>query len=889
MPSRRAREPRRSYALEILLVSFAALLLEISYTRVISFKLFYYYTYLVIGLALLGIGCGGVVVAISRRLRRTETEAILRWGLLLGAASVGAGYLIVATIRTDTLAIWNYGSLSSFKNLVYLLGICLALFSSFISVGVMIATLFSRESDRIGRLYFADLVGAGIACAVVVSLIGWIGPPATIFLAGLVLALGGLRLAARGHARVLVLVGVVLSVVLALCVIRPGVLPEQRADTFKGGFDASTTRFSSWSPIFRVDALDVGPDIRLLYHDGLVGSVIHRWDGKKESLAKFGFDTDPRALPFAVAGTSPKDVLIVGAAGGHEVLASMYFDAKHVDAVELNPVTYSLVTDKFAGYAGHLAEKPGIHYVQGDGRSFLARSDSTYNIVWYPAPDSYSATNAATAGAYVLSESYLYTSETIEDSLRHLGGNGVLAAQFGEFDYQHKPNRTSRYVATARHALGQLGIHDPSRHILVATSPVEGTASTLSTILVKRTPFTTAEVDRVIGALGAMPGATLRYAPGHPVRGESVSAIATLSGSRLDHWFDRYPYDVRPITDDSPFFWHFTPFRDVIADFGKPVNQSDFEVDVGERVLLLLLGIATLFAAVFLLLPFVRIRSIWSALPRKRRSALYFTALGLGFMFFEITLIQRLVLFLGYPTYSLTVTLAAILLFTGIGALLSSRYEARAGRAAWVLLGCARRAHHLLRARADTVDGRVAEPASWRARGRRLRRARAAGRLPGRVHAPGPDRRRRAHDPLAGVRGVGMGRERLCLRDRRRAHDDPRHGPRLRGRARAGARRLRGRGVGPAGSGTRPSGGGARRRRRGARAGGADRRSTGSPGGRRLTHSLTRLRSERRRRPPRMASSRRRSSRRRRARVSPAAIRGDSSPRSAPGGRRFAP
>ena len=198
----------------------------------------------------------------------------------------------------------------------------------------------------------------------------------------------------------------------------------------------------------------------------------------------------------------------------------------------------------------------------------------------------------------------------------------------------------------------------------------------------KRESFTTAEVDRFVAALGTMPGATLRYAPGHSVKGESVSAIATLSGSRLDRWYDSYPYDVRPIADDSPFFWHFTPFRDVLADFGKPIDRSDFEVDVGERVLLLLLGIATLFAAVFLLLPFVRIRSIWSGLPQKRRSALYFSALGLGFMFFEITLIQRLVLFLGYPTYSLTVTLAAILLSTGVGALLSSRYQARAGRAA---------------------------------------------------------------------------------------------------------------------------------------------------------------------------------------------------------------
>jgi hypothetical protein len=127
---------------------------------------------------------------------------------------------------------------------------------------------------------------------------------------------------------------------------------------------------------------------------------------------------------------------------------------------------------------------------------------------------------------------------------------------------------------------------------------------------VKRDPITIAEVDRFLTALSTMPGSTLRYAPGHRVTGESVSDIATLPGSRLDRWYDSYPYDVRPITDDSPFFWHFTPFRDVLTDFGEPIDRGDFEVDVGERVLVLLLGIATLFAAVFLLLLFVRIRNI---------------------------------------------------------------------------------------------------------------------------------------------------------------------------------------------------------------------------------------------------------------------------------------
>jgi hypothetical protein len=197
-----ADTPRRGYHVEIFLISFAGLLLEVSYTRIISFKLFYYYTYLVIGLALLGIGSGGVLVAISRRVRRASTDAILMWSLLLGAASVGVGYLIVAVTRTDSLTLWDYGTFDSLSSLARLVVLCVVLFASFIAVGVVLATLFGRRSDEIGRLYFADLLGAGLACAVVVSLLGSIGPPATIMLAGLIMAGAGLRIALRRRSRV---------------------------------------------------------------------------------------------------------------------------------------------------------------------------------------------------------------------------------------------------------------------------------------------------------------------------------------------------------------------------------------------------------------------------------------------------------------------------------------------------------------------------------------------------------------------------------------------------------------------------------------------------------------------------------------------------------------
>ncbi len=671
--ARTSRSP--GYHLEILLISFAALLLEISYTRIVSFKLFYYYTYLVIGLALLGLGTGGVLMAVSGRLRRASTDAILRWGLVLGALSVGVGYAIVAWMPMRSMAIWDYGTGASAANFAKLILVCLALFASFIAVGVMIAALFGRRSDQIGRLYFADLLGAGLACAVVVPLISSSGPPAIVFLAGVVLALTGLRVSLRSRSR-LAIPAAALAALLGLGVLAPDVLPDLRVDDDKA--DPSEADTSRWSPVFRVDVVPFF-NRQLLNHDGLPGSVILRWDGDLTSLADLEFERDPRSLPFDTLGQPPESVMIIGAAGGHEVLASLAYDADQIDAIELNPATHDLVTGKYAEFSGRFFEQPGVSYIKDDGRAYLARSDDSYDLIWYPAPDSYAASNVAASGAFVLSESYLYTSETIDETLDHLSPTGILAAQFGELRYDERANRTARYAGTVRHALAERGIDDAASHVLVASTADPFNASLrYSTVLVKETPFTAAEVERFSGFATSKPDTRVEHLPGQTLD-NSVSQVLSLPDGELDDWYSSYEYDVTPIEDDGPFFWHFARFRDVIGDIGDSIDPSfvDPEDAVGERVLLLLLVIATLFGAVFLLLPFVSVREVWSVLPRKSTSALYFAALGMGFMFFEITLIQKLVLFLGYPTYSLTVTLASILIFTGVGALLSERFASR--------------------------------------------------------------------------------------------------------------------------------------------------------------------------------------------------------------------
>ncbi len=666
------RHRRAGYHLEILLVSVSVLLTEISYTRVISFKLFYYYVYLVIGLALLGLGAGAVLVAVVGRLRKVPLDTVLFWSMMAGSSATVAAYVAVAAMRIDTLKVWEYGTSGSISNLALIMATCFCVFASFVGSGVAIAALFSRRTESIGGLYAADLTGAALACAAVVFVVSRIGAPATIMVSAAVLAAAGLRVGWRVRRSLAALAGLVLAGCLVLTA-APGVLPLQQVDVSKPFVNPPSAAISSgWGSVFRVDVAPGGADFLNLYHDGILGAGIYRWNGKRSFLSVYDFPHDSRSIPFSVLGAAPVHEAVIGAAGGHEVLTSLYYGAKHVDAVELNPVTVDLVRNRFADFDGHLAQNRAVDYINADGRSYMARTAQRDDLIWYPAPDSYAATNSALSSANVLSESYLYTTNAMVTNLEHLTGTGLFVAQFGEDDNVHDL-RTTRFVSTARAALAQLGVSDPQDHIMVSETQTQFLGIPLSTIVVSLRPFTTTQVAAFESAVQRVPQTSTLYAPGEAVRANPVHSVVAVPNSGLSSFYRAFPYDVTPTSDNGPYFWHFARFGTVVKQYTTSLNSNDREDSVGERVLVLLLAIAVLAALAFLLAPFVLVRSTWSQMPAKRWSSVFFGGVGLGFIFFEITLMQRLNLFLGFPTYSLTVTLAALLLFTGVGALASRR------------------------------------------------------------------------------------------------------------------------------------------------------------------------------------------------------------------------
>jgi spermidine synthase len=664
----------RKLYFETFFISLAVILLEVSYTRVFSFKLVYYFTYLVIGVSLLGLGSGGVFVAIFERLRRAAPERLILRCATFAAIAVMLGYFVIARMPLNLFRMVMQITQGNAPGdvaleMTKLLLICVTLFIPFLSAGIALAKIFATQTERISRLYAIDLLGAALGCAIVIPAIKTISPPGAVFLSGLAFSIAALPLARRaGSTTTALLAGAALALLIG--VLFPGALPDPVRDRVKGA-DGEVI-FSRWSPVFRVDVVPVplsDPPTNFLVHDGTLGSSMIQYDGNPESLRRY--DTMDRSYPFRLLKPGP-EVAIIGSAGGNEILASLRLGASHITGIELNPVTVSLLTTHFADFTGHIATNPKVTLVNAEGRSYLKGAGKNFDLIWLVAPDSYAAMNAATSGAFVLSESYLYTKEMIVEALSHLDENGILCAQFGEIDFDQKPNRVVRYLGTAREAFKEAGIPDFAQHVLVAVAPGFGRLESAS-ILIKKSAFTAADVETFRATTAKLPGARIVYtgAASDPASA-SVKAI-TLDGQQRDDWYASLPYEVRPITDDSPFFWHFVGFDSVL--FGGRGNvHLNVEEGIGERLLLVLLGVAATFAIVFLLLPMLAIRDVWAKIPYKLNAGLYFAALGLGFMFIEVCLIQRLTLFLGYPTYSLTVTLFSLLISTGIGSLSSERY-----------------------------------------------------------------------------------------------------------------------------------------------------------------------------------------------------------------------
>jgi hypothetical protein len=641
----------------VALASFAALLLELSLTRLFSVILFYHFAFLAISVALLGLGAGGVFAHLGRRgLARYPTRSLAAACCTVNAA---ATLLILEIVLHIPVSLELSGANFLKLTVIYL---CSAL--PFFFTGLLLAMVFARNSQQVSTLYGADLAGGALACLVVVPLLDLVGGPGAVIFAGAAMALAGATWAFAGRGRKLAL-----TVAAALFVLITANRFWSMVDIVyaKGVRVGSVAKveFVRWNAISRIE-VDRKPDqSRWVVIDADANSAIVNVD----PLAWKGvWQKDLMSAPPAAANVlRPQgDYAIIGPGGGVDVLRAVANGSPNATGIEINPIiANTIMRGRYAAYSYNLYRLPQVHMVVSDGRSFIRGSKAQFDVIQMTLVDTWAST---AAGAFALSESYLYTTEAFEQYFQHLKPDGLVAVTRWEF---RQPREALRVVSVALEALRRQGVTDLARNFMVISDGPLNEDGRPVAVLVKKTAFTAAEELRVQAHLKANQNLRALYLPSAP--GSDPFSQLITSGDP-GAFVRSYAYNISPVGDDAPFFFFTLKGRQVLAAAAETHRGIDWKVSLGVVVLGMVLLISVLAVAVLLILPLVLSRS---GKPRALIGLMYFVAIGLGYILVEITFVQRLVLFLGHPTYAITVVIFLLLLSSGVGSLVSRRTSLR--------------------------------------------------------------------------------------------------------------------------------------------------------------------------------------------------------------------
>jgi spermidine synthase len=641
--------PERTLLAGLALTSFSALLLELALTRLFSVVLFYHFAFLAISIALLGLGAGGVFAYLLKpRLAGTGTRRLAAYLCMANSVIV---FVVLEIVLHVPVALEVSG-----RNFLRLTALYLAAAVPFFLTGLLFSVVFARESHRIPRLYGADLCGGALACLAIVPLLNWLGGPNAILVSGATLAgAGAIWAESKSERRNAALIA--LAVVALIAANRSGRLID--VVYAKGIFrDPEWVEFARWNALSRVEVDEQG-EAKAIVIDAdastyIMNADVARWHDTE-------WEHDLMSAPPALANVlRPRgEFAIIGPGGGVDVLRAVANGSPSVTGIEINPIIAdTIMRGRYAEYAQHLYERPDVHIHVTDGRSYLRSTTQHFDVVQMTLVDTWAST---AAGAFALSENNLYTVEAFSEYFAHLKPDGMIAITRWEF---HHPREALRVVAVAMEALHRMGVANPERNFIVASQGDLNEDGIPVVVLAKKTAFTAAEEAAVGHHFDQYDALSPLYLPSDP----GQNPFADLIASNDPYAFARsYAYNVAPVTDNAPFFFFTLKAGQILGEQGLQ-QGIDWKVNLGVLVLLLVLVISLVAVIAFLILPLALRggRARQSPLP-----LLYFVAVGLGYILVEIAFIQRFVLFLGHPTYALTVVIFLLMLSSGAGSLFS--------------------------------------------------------------------------------------------------------------------------------------------------------------------------------------------------------------------------
>ncbi|MFQ5610901.1 MAG: hypothetical protein ACE5H9_02090 [Anaerolineae bacterium] len=680
----------------IFLLSMATLAYEAVLTRLFSLAQGFHFAFMAISLALLGAGASGTYL--SLRQAPANVGTFLTRTAILFAASLPLSYLIVNYLPFDAYRLaWDRTQIGWLA--LYYLALTIPFFFSGLAVGAALAA----HPRRAGPLYAANLLGSSLGPLLALPLLAGLGGAGAIFAVSLAgwLAVGVLGFpgflppsALRPPQRSLFLSAGFFAITLSLLFL--ALFPPSPAKVRLTPYQAlsqaslypgSRIVFQRWNAFSRIDVVESegihsAPGLSFAFPGGPPAQLGLTVDGDNLSpitrvASPPGRDTFttylPLALPFQLRPGA--DVLILEPGGGLAVLAALQNGAASVTVVESNPTIVEAVRDRFGDTNGHLYADPRVRVVIDHPRSFLRRNRDSFDLIILPLTDSF---RPVTAGAYTLAEDYNTTVEAFGEMAAHLSPDGLLVT---ERWLQLPPTESLRLWGTI---LAAWRAREPERagdHLAVLRSfqtslVVAGRRPLSPQALSAIREFARTRQFDLVWLPDLSPDEVNRYS----VVPEAAyhQALADLIDARApEAFFASYPFAVAPPTDDHPYFFHFFRWSQtpqILQNLGKtaqPFGGSGYLVLVALLVLVLVLSTG------LILLPLIVWRKPLGA-GQRGRFLLYFICLGLGFLFVEIPLLQRFILYLGQPAYAFAVVVGGVLLASGLGSwFLSARLPLR--------------------------------------------------------------------------------------------------------------------------------------------------------------------------------------------------------------------
>jgi len=688
--------------LGIFLISTGILALQILQTRIFSFTLWHHLAYMVITVALMGMGASGTWLAIRKKEPKKPFRFLSLCSILFALSSL-ISLAVAVRIPLDTYM--NDKALQ----LGYIFLYYMLLVFPYFFAGVTISFMFKHVREKINIYYLANLTGSAIGGLLVLPIIEMAGAEGAVLFILIIGAVSALFFSISGKDRPLIVTATILILAFsALYPIRKELLPITpcHSKILGVGYTLDPNQkivSTEWNRVARIDVFENNnsqkffnyfPELnnKVITIDGDAYTLLYDFPSaiKKERSFKDKKDfykNYPRIGSSLYSSAyhihEDQDVLIVGLGGGTDIITALFHDSRSITGVEINQSMIDVTNKHFANFIGNPYQDPRVNIIYSEGRSHIRRSSSKYDIIQMSGVDTWTALSS---GAYVMSESYIYTTDAMREYFEHLTDHGTLSIIRWLF---WPPREMLRLCTQAVEVLRSMGVKNPENNIVVIGD------GALASILIKKTAFTWSELNGLIDSTKDTINNRIIYAPGFSagidyykplfvhhnfsehdgysfIKKGFAAYFETVEKGTDKKFMDTYEYNIDPVNDDRPFFFRYYKWKHLFTSDHQSGGSPVDSMPIGLLILSLSLIQAIFFSIMLIIIPLF-------FMNKKERTyspfsqIIYFFMIGTGFMFIEMSLIQQFVLFLGNPADAIAVTIMILLFFAGMGSLLSRK------------------------------------------------------------------------------------------------------------------------------------------------------------------------------------------------------------------------